>query len=199
MAILNTPDAILREGYLFKQSRSVWKLWKARYFVLRASCLCYYKQESDDRNSPLGVIAIRSISMHVDEVGEKKKRFCLKLSADGKHYVLCCYGEDERNAWMTAILTAFTSNLLLSEDSVDGLALTARDGNLSRCKSFDYLAGKKIALGKGKSSSLSSSITDIHRVAERESKSDIPLNKRKQKAFSVFDFKLRDSYFGFEW
>ena len=197
MAILNTQDVILREGYLFKQSRSVWKLWKARYFVLRASGLSYYKQESDDRTSPLGVIAIRSISMHVDEIGEKKKRFCLKLSADGKNYVLCCYGEDERNAWLTAILTAFTSNLLLGEDAVDGLYF-ARDGSLSRSKSYDLLACKKTGLGKMKSSSLSSSITDIHRVAERESK-DVPLSKRKQKALSVFDFKLRDSYFSFDW
>lgn len=197
MAILNTEDAVLKEGYLFKQSRAFWKLWKARYFVLRASGLSYYKKASDCQGLPFGQIAIKSISMHVDEIGEKRKRFCLKLGSDGKIYYLCCFLEDERNAWMTAILTAITSNILHQETNLDRSVTRGR--SLSRSKSYDLLASRSVLGAKEKSASLSSSITDIHRVVAREPKSVTPLSKRKVKAFSVWDFKWRDSYVNFEW
>ena len=197
MAILTTREATLKEGYLFKQSRTVWKLWKARFFILKTTGLFYYKKKSYCTGLALGVISLKDISMQVDEVGDRRRKFCLKINADGKNFSLCCFSEDERNSWMTAILTAVTSYVINHYEGAktDEISYMTRGKSLSRSKSFDAITGAK--LNPPKASTLSTSATDLDRIVLRDAKST-PLPKRKQKAFSHWDFKWRNSYISFD-
>ena len=199
MAILTTREATLREGYLFKQSRSVWKLWKARFFILKTTGLFYYKKKSHCSGLPaLGVIPFKDISMQVDEVGDSKRRkFLLKIHADGKTFCLCCFSEEERNSWMAAILTAVTSFVIDQHDGpkLDEWYMTKKRG-LSRSRSLDAVAAARLKptpTANDKAVSLSNSATDLDRIVLREFKAT-PLSKRKQKALSHWDCKGRNSY-----
>lgn len=199
MAILTTREATLREGYLFKQSRNVWRLWKARFFILKTTGLFYYKKKSYCSGLPLGVIPFTDISMQVDEVGEKRRKFCLKIHADGKTFSLCCFSEEERNSWMTAILTAVTSYVIEKHEGEKIEKDYVRERSLSRSKSLDTITGARIkSFGScDKVNSLSTSAMDLDRIVLREIKKT-PLAKRKQKAFSHWDFKKRSSYISFD-
>lgn len=199
MAILTTREATMKEGYLFKQSRNVWKLWKARFFILKTTGLFYYKKKSHCSGLALGVIPFKDISMQVDEVGDKRRKFCLKIHADGKTFSLCCFSEEERNSWMIAILTAVTSYVINQHEGakIDEDSYITRGRSLTRSKSFDAITGAKLNPTKQKSSTLSTSATDLDRIVLRDFKST-PLPKRKQKAFSHWDFKWRSSYISFD-
>ncbi|KAJ7370071.1 hypothetical protein OS493_034280 [Desmophyllum pertusum] len=200
MAILTTREATLREGYLFKQSRNVWKLWKARFFILKTTGLFYYKKKSHCSGLALGVIPFKDISMQVDEVGDRRRKFCLKIHADGKTFSLCCFSVEERNSWMTAILTAVTSYVIRQHEGakMDESYMT-RDrslSGLSRSKSFDAITAR-LTSPKQKAATLSTSATDLDRIVLRDFKTT-PVQKRKQKAFSHWDFKWRSSYISFD-
>ncbi|XP_046862518.1 uncharacterized protein LOC124456015 isoform X1 [Xenia sp. Carnegie-2017] len=125
---------IYREGYLFKQSRRMRRYWKTRYFVLRSDGLLYYRSNLEKDNVPLGVIPLTRLSVHVDCMDNKgKPKYCLRLS--GKHlktFILCCFASDERNCWLTALLTA------ISEDIVSTFTLRKyRDERCSSVSSTD--------------------------------------------------------------
>lgn len=199
MAILTTREATLREGYLFKQSRSVWKLWKARFFILKTTGLFYYKKKSHCSGLALGVIPFKDISMQVDEVGDKKRKFCLKIHADGKTFCLCCFSEEERNSWMAAILSAVASFVIDQHEGakIDESFVT-KERSLSRSKSLDAVTGAKLKPGTSeKACTFSTSVTDLDRIVLREVKTT-PLAKRKQKALTHWDFKGRSSYISFD-
>ena len=72
-----------------------------------------------------------------------------------------------------------------------------RDKGLIRSKSFDPITGAKLRSPKQKASTLSTSATDLDRIVLRDVKTT-PLPKRKQKAFSHWDFKWRSSYISFD-
>ena len=113
---------IYREGYLFKQSRSMRKFWKTRYFVLRNDGLLYFRSNLDKDSAPLGVIPLTKLSVHIDSIDTKSKpKFCLRLASRHfyfKTFCLCCFSNEERDNWLTALLTA------ISEDLVSSFTLT---------------------------------------------------------------------------
>ena len=114
---------IYREGFLFKQSRSMRKFWKTRYFVLRNDGLLYFRTKLDKDGAPMGVIPLTRLSMHIDDVDTKsaKPKFCLRLTSRHfyfKTFYLCCFSAEERNNWLTSLLTA------ISEDLVSSFSLT---------------------------------------------------------------------------
>lgn len=211
MAILNSEKGILKEGYLFKQSRHVWKLWKARYFVLQQNGLVYYKEKSDIEcaGRPLGVLTFRDISMHIEEVGEKKRKYCLKIHSEGKNYFLCCFSEEERNSWMTAILTAVSSYLLALRDGASDFELHGLTGaSLPRSVSCEALTGFSLkSLAQSRNRAGFGSSGDLDRISRHPNPASThrprsqvlaPLNKRKLKAFSMWETtKWRDSYINF--
>jgi hypothetical protein len=211
MAILNSDKGILREGYLFKQSRHVWKLWKARYFVLQNNGLIYFKKKSDIcTGRPLGGLTFRDISMHIDEVGDKKRKYCLKIQSEGKSYCLCCFSEEERNAWMTAILTAISSYMMAVRDGATDEELLGLTGApLPRSVSCEALTSKSIkTFPQLRSRAAFGSSGDLDRIVplrigntgsnNRNSQVIPPMSKRKLKAFSMWETaKWRDSYINF--
>ncbi|EDO33225.1 predicted protein [Nematostella vectensis] len=208
MAIINYDKGILREGYLFKQSRHVWKLWKARYFVLQKNGLIYFKKKSDCAGRPLGAVTFKDISLYIDEIGDKKRKYCLKIHADGKNYFLCCFSEDERNAWLSAILTAISSYVLaLKEGKTDEELLREPGSSLPRSISLEALSTQSIrTLPQMRSRAAFGSSGDLDRIVPLRSANSqhpnrlsaaFPITKRKQKAFSVWETKWRDSYINF--
>lgn len=109
---------IYREGYLFKQSRKMWKLWKTRYFVLRNDGLFYFRSKLDKDGRPLGVIPLKRLSVHLDAIRDKgKPKYCLRLGSGHSFktfYCLCCFSNDERNLWFTSLLTAISQDMVSS-------------------------------------------------------------------------------------
>lgn len=107
---------IYREGYLFKQSRKMWKFWKTRYFVLRSDGLFYFRSKLDKDGKALGVIPLRRLSVHIDEVkGKGKPQYCLRLGSGHSFktfYCLCSFSNDERNLWLTSLLTAISQDMV---------------------------------------------------------------------------------------
>ena len=109
---------IYREGYLFKQSRSMRKFWKTRYFVLRNDGLLYFRSINEKDGAPLGIIPLTRLSVHIDSIDTKRKpKFCLRLASRHfyfKTFCLCCFSNEERNNWLTALLTAISEDLVSS-------------------------------------------------------------------------------------
>ncbi|XP_028406092.1 pleckstrin homology domain-containing family A member 1-like [Dendronephthya gigantea] len=114
----NYTGVIYREGYLFKQSRSMRKYWKTRYFVLRNDGLLYFRSILDKDGAPLGVIPLTRLSVHIDNIDTKSKpKYCLRMASRHfyfKTFCLCCFSNDERNNWLTALLTAISEDLVSS-------------------------------------------------------------------------------------
>lgn len=201
---LHGIDTVLKEGYLFKQSHSVWKLWKARYFILRRSGLYYYKEKGETAGLPLGILPYREISVQIDEIGDKKKKFCLRIQAEGKSYMLCCFSEEERNSWLTAILTSITNYILARRDGeIEEFGesdVLLRPRSLSRSRSMEAINEQRLSalVPHLRKFTMFGSSGNVDRLGVVNKETKTPSTKRKQKAFSVFDFKWRDSYINFD-
>ena len=116
----------IKEGYMFVQNASVWKPWamKAKYFILTRECLYCYKRRGDLDAIPKDVIPLDGISVTLDE-GKSglRKRFYIRLTSPqvGKSLNLFCFMSEERNEWLTCILSALTNKY-----TDKGLAKSAR-------------------------------------------------------------------------
>lgn len=119
----------VKDGFLWMQSNSsphINKTWKLRYLMLLEEKLCYLKEDRDklsidaSHESDWKVINISEInSLKVSSDGitpqinssdSETDIFCVK-TAHCK-YLFKCRNQDERNDWVTAILTAKSSSLL---------------------------------------------------------------------------------------
>lgn len=107
---------IYREGYLFKQSRRMRKFWKTRYFVLRNDGLFYFHSKLDKDGEPRGYIPLKRLSVHLDVIKDKgRPKYCLRLGSGHSFktfYCLCCFSNEERNLWVTSLLTAISQDMV---------------------------------------------------------------------------------------
>lgn len=101
----------IKEGYMFVQSTSVWRPWamKAKYFILTGEHLYCYKRRGDLDDIPSDVIPLSGLAVTLDE--EKRglrKRFYLRMTSSElrRSWNLFCFMIEERNEWLTAVLTA---------------------------------------------------------------------------------------------
>ena len=101
----------LKEGYMFVQSTSVWRPWamKAKYFILTHEHLYCYKRRGDLDSIPCDVIPLNGLAVTLDE--EKRglrKRYYLRMTSTPlrRSWNLFCFMIEERNEWLTAVLTA---------------------------------------------------------------------------------------------
>lgn len=104
----------LKEGYMFVQGSSVWKPWsmKAKYFILTDEWLYCYKRRGDLDAIPSDVLPLEGLAVTIDE--EKRglrKRYYIRLTSiqARKSLNLFCFMIEERNAWLTCILSSLAS------------------------------------------------------------------------------------------
>lgn len=108
-------DPLIKEGYIWKQSKSTpWKRrWKRRYFILSGDKLYFLKEKSEESVSAKIVRVLDIVSMMVEDFGFRRKKFGLRLRANNKEsYIVSCNSEAERNDWITAVLTAKSYSLV---------------------------------------------------------------------------------------
>lgn len=156
----SVDGTIYREGYLFKQSRKMWKFWKTRYFVLRSDGLFYFRSKLDKDGKPLGVVPLRKLSVHIDDVkGKGKPQYCLRLGSGHSFktfYCLCSFSNDERDIWLTSLLTAISQDMISnctynlkyrssrssSGSSTDSIVSEPTSSPTSSLKRLDFLKQK---------------------------------------------------------
>ncbi len=87
----------VKEGYLYKQSRSGFKDWKKRWFVVRGGMMYYYSSYKDLK--PQGIINLLYSSVRPVLNASKKNTFQV-VTNQNRTYIL--HGED-MNEWIEAI------------------------------------------------------------------------------------------------
>ena len=99
-------DISIKEGYTWKRSFAApLRKWKKRYFVLSWENLYIFKDKSDASHKIVRILDI--VSLMIEDFGLQRKEFCLRLRETNREsYLLKFCTENERNDWMTAVLTA---------------------------------------------------------------------------------------------
>jgi hypothetical protein len=97
-ALEETPRC---QGYMYKQGHH-WHSWKRRWFVLRLSCLNYYRRRQNQGGGsqiPQGTIPLNKITALQRDVGKFPQPFCFQLvitgegrNNGGQQLWLCCLG-----------------------------------------------------------------------------------------------------------
>ena len=125
---------LLKEGYMLMQSRSFLRLqsdvWKYRYFVILNNTLCIYKRRpgwkfNSSRVSPYKQIITLddTVGIYPETLSRDDKKFVIRITKGRKDITLCAQSEEERNSWLSALLTAVTNNIVKeSPGSSDSLS-----------------------------------------------------------------------------
>jgi hypothetical protein len=82
-ALEETPRC---QGYMYKQGHH-WHSWKRRWFVLRLSCLNYYRRRQNQGGGsqiPQGTIPLNKITALQRDVGKFPQPFCFQLVITGE-------------------------------------------------------------------------------------------------------------------
>lgn len=110
----------IKEGYLWKTKDGLpsrmWR-WKKRYLVLSEDSICFLKDKGKSGKAPKIVRILDVVSLMIEDFGIRRKTFGIRLKAgnDRDSFLLRCRSEDERNDWITAVLTAKSASLLNEE------------------------------------------------------------------------------------
>ena len=127
---------IVKEGYLLVQNRSIWTLpshyWKNRYFCLSNEALRFYKKGTEEQATTHKIPLDKYVKLYPEESRSKHfgKQFYIKVVKRRKVYTLCASSEEERNSWLTALLTAIANNIILQKPR-DLSGSTSRIGSCS--------------------------------------------------------------------
>ena len=117
---------VLKTGYLLKQSEL--RQWQRRYFVLTKGSLCYYrKEENAVRDAPRGLIFFNDMSLYIEDIFDKQPKYCLKIVKHSvttpkipRTFTLCSFSQQERNEWLSQILLAKATALVLDRSWMGG-------------------------------------------------------------------------------
>ena len=102
------------EGYLYMQCLCLWKfpthLWRRRYFTLKNDTLYFTKDEKDilnqDKTSKIQIEADTGI--YPEENKKGKSKYYIKIISGIQRFVLCSTSENERDEWLSSLLTVIT-------------------------------------------------------------------------------------------
>lgn len=114
----SNEDPLIKEGYIWKQSKStpLKRRWKRRYFILSEDKLYLLKEKSEESVSAKIIRILDIVSLMAEDFGFRRKKFGLRLRANNKEsYIVSCSTEAERNDWITAVLTAKSYSLVEHE------------------------------------------------------------------------------------
>lgn len=111
-------SSFIKEGYLWKMRNGFAPRicrWKKRYLVLSEEGILFLKKKGNIE-SPFKIVRIFDVVslMLEDFTGIRTKAFGIRLQAKAERETLLlrCRSEDERNDWITAVLTAKSASLV---------------------------------------------------------------------------------------
>lgn len=85
--------------------------------MLSEDSICFLKDKGKSGKAPKIVRILDVVSLMIEDFGIRRKTFGIRLKAgnDRDSFLLRCRSEDERNDWITAVLTAKSASLLNEE------------------------------------------------------------------------------------
>jgi serine/threonine protein kinase len=90
-----------KQGFLTKEGGSI-KTGKKSWCVLKRGAIYYSKNQSSNE---LGVIALKGLTPeHVRTSNRKRRKHCFEVETPSRTYYLCAVSENEKQAWMEAII-----------------------------------------------------------------------------------------------
>lgn len=107
--------SVLKEGHLLKLRRTMLKLPKLNYYVLRPSGVyCFEgKHELEISNEARAFIPLEEMSLSLGTTVEANSPLhCIKIADRRKVHMLACHSKEIRDSWVTAILTAVAQRLV---------------------------------------------------------------------------------------
>lgn len=118
----NSKPILAKEGYLFKQSSSLKRDWKKRWFILEKSTLSYCR---NSKNVSL-VSLLNVILCSVRILEDHDRPFCFEIISPvtKRNYILQASTDLELKSWIEAIRSCTEYMLQNSEDSKIGLIRT---------------------------------------------------------------------------
>eukprot|EP00743_Colponemidia_sp_Colp-15_P001076 GILK01001187.1.p1 GENE.GILK01001187.1~~GILK01001187.1.p1 ORF type:complete len:126 (-),score=15.73 GILK01001187.1:153-530(-) len=96
-----TPDSILKEGWLFKQSKFI-KEWRRRWFVLTATHLYSFKSQGVYKN-PTEVIDLRNCSTVKSAEEELNTEFAFRVDTPDRTFFLQASELSDKESWIGSI------------------------------------------------------------------------------------------------
>jgi hypothetical protein len=102
-------EAVLREGWLQKQSSGTFKQWQKRYFRLSGHYLSYYADEKTDEVK--GACDLNTVTLCVHEA------LSIRVTAPGQELLLRAASAEDAEKWQTSLLLACAGKATDSEVS----------------------------------------------------------------------------------
>lgn len=104
------------EGFLYVQNRSFWRfpkhIWKKKYFTLKSDSLYISDAKNDiTPNSTCIKIGLDTAIYPRDGINGSPKYY-IRITTGKQNYTLRSTEEDDRNAWITSLLTSMSNNLM---------------------------------------------------------------------------------------
>lgn len=128
---------IEKEGYLRKQSSSLKKDWKKRWFILQNGQLFYVRDDSD-----INPVHVQAVLLCTVRVSQKPEDMCFDLISPTKRvYTLQAETEECMRQWME-VFQACSEALL----NASGSMLTAHEQNMTSSELKDHIDSKTNAV-----------------------------------------------------
>jgi len=112
----STNSSHIKEGYLWRLREGFGSRWKKNYLVLSEEGMMFLTKKGNT-TKPCKIVHILDVVslMLEDFTGIRRtKAFGIRLQAkaDSRSLLLRCRSEDERNDWITAVLTAKSASIV---------------------------------------------------------------------------------------
>lgn len=112
---------VLQEGFLRVQGRGFRRKtnprsWKEMYAVLEESRLFLFDHKNDE--TPKFIIPLdESVGIFREDVQHRETYHCMRLSSQFLNCSMCAGSDDERDQWMTMMLTVISEKVLSGHGS----------------------------------------------------------------------------------
>jgi len=112
----NLPEYTFCEGYLYVQNRSFWRfpkhVWKRKYFTLKSDSLYISECKNEiTQDSTCIKIGLDTGIYPRDNINGRPKYY-IRITTGKQNYTLRSTEEDDRNTWITSLLTSMSNTLM---------------------------------------------------------------------------------------
>uniref|UniRef100_A0A8C6LVY1 Arf-GAP with coiled-coil, ANK repeat and PH domain-containing protein n=1 Tax=Nothobranchius furzeri TaxID=105023 RepID=A0A8C6LVY1_NOTFU len=111
--IVDAPNGVVMEGYLFKRASNAFKTWNRRWFSIQNSQLVYQKKLKDSLTVVVEDLRLCSVKPCEDV----ERRFCFEVVSPFKSCMLQAESEKLRQAWIQAVQASIASAYRESPDT----------------------------------------------------------------------------------